>query len=71
MDNYGLNRYLWERLEDETSNNYDAIVTYRDRGRRRTLRKATCMYYDIEQADFEPADIDPMGGKIRTIGKWL
>ena len=65
-DNYGLNRYLWERLEDETSNNYGAIVTYRDRGRRRTLRKATCMYYDIG-----PADFDPMGGKIRTIGKWL
>lgn len=64
-DEYGLNKYPWERQEGETSNNYAAFVTYRDMGIRRTLRKAAIRFYEIPENEY-----DPRGGKIRTLEKW-
>jgi hypothetical protein len=64
-DKYGADKYPWERLDRETSNNYAAFVTYRDQGPRRTLRKSAMIYYSVDEAHY-----DPMGGGIRTLQKW-
>jgi hypothetical protein len=64
-DQYGFDAYPWDRQDGETSNNYAAFITYRDLGARRSLRKASCLFYNIPEDQF-----DPMGAKIRTLAKW-
>jgi hypothetical protein len=68
-DTYGLERYPWERLDQdgETSHAYRAFLIYRDAGPKRTLRAVAHDFYDIPRTENLHAD---HAGKIRTVEKW-
>jgi len=65
-DPYGLAKYPWEILPNETGEEYAAFITYRDLGARRTLRKAASVYYEVPEADVAEFH----AGKIRTFERW-
>lgn len=64
-DVYGMDRYPWEKLPDETDKQYAGFLSYRDMGRRRTLREAAAKHYGVPSEQF-----DPKGGKARTFERW-
>lgn len=64
-DTYGMDRYPWEKLPDETDKQYRAFLTYRDLGRKRTLRDAAADHYGVDRKVF-----DPKGGKARVFERW-
>lgn len=64
-DVYGMDRYPWEKMPDETDKQYAGFLSYRDMGRRRTLREAAAKHYEVPLDQF-----DPKGGKARTFERW-
>lgn len=65
LDKYGLGALPWSKRDTETAKQHAAFVVYRDLGRRRTLRAAALVYYEIPEGQFDPGQ-----GKIRTFEKW-
>jgi hypothetical protein len=64
----GVERWPWEKTEEETANNFAAFVHYRDAGYKRSLRQATRDHYGIDLADYDPTG--KHSGKSRTIEIW-